>query len=533
MDASPLTVAGRRHKRLTSVDSNVFCDLYGTSNKRRKRFSTILALLTAAEQIRLARPFSLTRELNRTPDQRERSLLLQAAAVSGMKVLSGDRAEIRKIRVALLEAIPDDVLASDGSLETDATLLAESIVGKANVFATRDANAVTFLGPLAAEAYGVAVLYPDELPAFIDRRADASSYLPVQLEETHYQVSRGDAAIWNPERLMNLLNREAGERKVDFRLRIKSVAENSPGDTERQIMLTPTGDVLAIWSAQPTGKSLHVPLLRVQRNFLLPTITRQVSRHLRRQAAGAGLSAVQLLDPYTALQVRNELQRDGFTENEQSGELSATVATVVGSWEEVRVAAEADSAFGLTLPTRISSQADASEYERILWPAKILDAGLRTYIVPIRGVFADDLLGHVPTLVARPADLGMSREHVYYRSGQSQPVAPGRILWYSSVRDKEIVACSRFVESVTGTPEVLHREFANLGVWSLGQVRDAKDKRGRVTALRFADTEIFTRPVALHRVQKLSAGTAKLTIQSPVPVDSQLFKLLYEEGSPR
>ena len=57
-----------------------------------------------------------------------------------------------------------------------------------------------------------------------------------------------------------------------------------------------------------------------------------------------------------------------------------------------------------------------------------------------------------------------------------------------------------------------------------------KDKRGKVTALRFADTEIFKRPLPLARVQVLSKGTANLTIQSPVPVQPATFKRLYEEG---
>lgn len=517
---------------LVSVDSNVFCDLYGTSPTRRQRFSGTVAVLAAAEQIRLARPFSLSGELNQTTDQRERDILLQAAAIGGLKVLNGDRAKVRKVRDELLAAVPAEVLAKDESLETDAKLLAESIVSGADVFVTRDAAVVTYFGPLAAGAHDLAVLYPDELPAFIDRRADAASYLPVQLEETQYQVSRGDAATWNPEQLMDLLTKEAGERKVDFRVRIKTTAEESAGETERQIMLTPTGDVLAIWSARPARHALEVQLLRVQRGPLLPTITRQVSRHLRRQAAASILASVRLLDPHTPASVRTELQRDGFAASDQT-ELKAVVIDIVGPWSKVRAEAEKVAASGLHLPQGTLSRTEAAEFERVWWPAKILDADLATYIVPIRGVFADDLLGHVPTLVARPADLGLSREHVYYRSGQSRPNGPGRILWYSSARDKEIVACSRLVESVTGTPEVLHRAFANLGVWNLHQVRAAIDKRGRVNALRFADTEIFMRPVPLRRVQELSKANAKLTIQSPVQVDSQMFKRLYEEGKPR
>ena len=518
---------------LVSVDSNVFCDLYGTSPRRRQRFSGTVAVLTATEQIRLARPFSLSGELNRTSDQRERDVLLQAAAVGGLTVLTGDRAKVRKVRDELLAAVPAEVLAKDDSMATDARLLAESIVGGADLFVTRDAAVVTYLGPLAAVEHDVAVLYPDELPAFIDRRADALSYLPVQLEETQYQVSRGDAATWNPEQLMDLLNKGSGERKADFRVRIKTIAQQSGGETDRQIMLTPTSEVLAIWSARSASRALEVQLLRVQRGPLLPTITRQVSRHLRRQAAGLSQASVELLDPHTPAGVRTELQRDGFTATGQATELRAVVIDIVGPWSKVWAEAEKVAGSGLHLTQEAITRTEAAEFERIWWPAKIIDADLPTYIVPIRGVFADDLLGHIPTLVARPADLGLSREHVYYRSGQSRPDGPGRILWYSSARDKQIVASSRLIESVTGTPEVLHRVFANIGVWNLDQVRAAMDKRGRVNAIRFADTEILTPPLPLRRVQELSQPTVRLTIQSPVQIDSRMFQRLYEEGKPR
>lgn len=87
---------------LVSVDSNVFCDLYGTSTARRQRFSASVAVLAGSQQIRLARPFSLTTELNNTPDDRERGLLLQAAAVNTMTVLNGDKSKVKAIRDALI-----------------------------------------------------------------------------------------------------------------------------------------------------------------------------------------------------------------------------------------------------------------------------------------------------------------------------------------------------------------------------------------------------------------------------------------------
>src|SRR5690606_28832320 len=103
----------------------------------------------------------------------------------------------------------------------------------------------------------------------------AANYLPVQLQQTDYQVSRGDAAAWHPERLVHLLDHDGGERKADFRRLVKDVAaEVSVADgVVRQVMLTPSGDVLAIWATRTTGHVLEVPLLRVARMDLLPTIT--------------------------------------------------------------------------------------------------------------------------------------------------------------------------------------------------------------------------------------------------------------------
>ncbi|WP_028471811.1 GNAT family N-acetyltransferase [Nocardioides alkalitolerans] len=514
---------------LVAVDCNVFCDLFGTSPKRKHRFSGTVAVLAASEQIRLARPFSLTGELNRTTDLRERDALLHTAAASGLKLLKGDSAAVEELRDELFAGVPNNILATDDSLETDATLLAEAILGGADVFVTRDQNAVTYLGPTAAKGRDFTVLYPDELPAFIDRRADAAGYLPTQLHQTGYQVTRGDAATWNPERRMELLEKESGETKPEFRARIRASAERSVGTDDRQVMFTPDGDVLAIWAAHDIGTVLDVPLLRIQRGPLLPTIARQLSRAMRRRAADNGLTTVRLADTQAHVTIRAELQRDGFSPG-PNGLLTATVLTTVGTWEQVKAAAHAVPETGVALPAHLGSTAEASEYERVLWPAKVLHPDLPTFFIPIRGVFADDLLGHMPTLLARPDSLGLSREHVYYKSGNTRPPSPGRILWYSSRRDKEVVACSRLVESVTGTPEVLHREFSNIGVLTLDQVRGVKNKQGKVTALRFADTEILKRPLPLARVQSLSVGTVNLTIQSPVPVDPATFKQLYEEG---
>lgn len=95
-----------------------------------------------------------------------------------MPVLNGEPGRIRSIKNTLLTAVPGHVLEKDPTLESDAKLLAESIAGGAEIFVTRDIDAVTHLGPAAFGRYSTVVIDPVELPTHIEQRADAASYLP-------------------------------------------------------------------------------------------------------------------------------------------------------------------------------------------------------------------------------------------------------------------------------------------------------------------------------------------------------------------
>jgi hypothetical protein len=77
----------------------------------------------------------------------------------------------------------------------------------------------------------------------------------------------------------------------------------------------------------------------------------------------------------------------------------------------------------------------ASEIERMLWPAKISDAEIPTFIVPIRATWAQNLfdegLANQELFGARP-ELVLKREQVYYRANQPCGLeTPGRILCMS------------------------------------------------------------------------------------------------------
>ncbi len=155
-----------------------------------------------------------------------------------------------------------------------------------------------------------------------------------------------------------------------------------------------------------------------------------------------------------------------------------------------------------------------SEIERLLWPAKITDAAIPTFIIPIRPEWAKELFDEElanQTLFGATPELALNRESVYYRSNQNSGGlrAPGRILWYVSSGARysgtgQIRACSRLDEVVVADPKSLYRRFKRLGVYRWERVYEVakKDVSNRIMALRFSDTELFKAPIS--RKQALS-----------------------------
>lgn len=494
-----------------------------------------MALLAATEEVRIARPSSLTAELNKTPVQREREHLLRTAAASELPVLSGPKGQVEQVRQQLLAEVPATKLKSDPSLRDDALLLAEAALGGADVFVTRDGNVVSLLGPAAFKDHDLVVMDPTELPTYLDQLAGAAQHLPVQLAETHYTIASGTSAAWDPNGLSALLDNAGSERKADFRQLLRSIAEQSAATISRRLMQTPDGQTLAAWATHTEDGSLIVPLLRVAEGPLRRTIARQVSLLLRRTAVTAGVATIRITDAHSGRGVTEVVRQDGFEPTPADSDAplaSSSIGYAINAcapWAEVR--GFVDTLQASDIEHQAPDALAAAHLEQIWWPAKITDADLPTWIVPIRSVFADELLGHVATLLPRDEELGLSREHVYYRSGRHQLEAPGRIVWYASERDKSAVACSRLTESLVGSPEALHRAFRQFGVWGLAQVRDSADAKGKVTALRFADTEIFTNPVPLGRLRELSERGATFTFQSPTSISGDQFARLYKEAT--
>ncbi|MFD5319203.1 hypothetical protein [Streptomyces sp. NPDC127098] len=178
--------------------------------------------------------------------------------------------------------------------------------------------------------------------------------------------------------------------------------------------------------------------------------------------------------------------------------------------------------------------------ERAWWPAKVTDSLMPSFMAPIEPRWSTELFNVPAMLLPRSDVLGISREHVYYRSSSHRGESvPARLLWYVSrgtagQGGQLIVGCSRLDEVIIDTPDALFSKFEHLGVYGRSEVRAAADDSGRAMALRFSDTEIFPRPVTLRRLNNLADGLGlRLSLMSLSKISNRLFQAVYEEGHRR
>lgn len=253
---------------------------------------------------------------------------------------------------------------------------------------------------------------------------------------------------------------------------------------------------------------------------------------------------IHLADPHLSSQARIAAVNDGFQEAGGGG-FSCYVIDSVGPASEVeRVAMSAARVAGIPEPVPLRSGMPtvvAAELERIWWPAKITDSELPTYLIPIQQPYSTQLLGVPASFLPRHEVLGLSREHVYYRSpGGTRPQAPARLLWYMSEgghttqQPAGIIACSQLDAVVTAPVDELYDRFQHLGVWDRNTVRQAA-REGIAQALRFTNTEIFPRPIPRHAIRRIAVdnGGPVNAPQQPTRVPAAMFAALYQEGRSR
>ncbi|WP_158370042.1 GNAT family N-acetyltransferase [Cellulosimicrobium cellulans] len=511
-----------------AIDHNVFKDLTVDRDREGAEQSQSLEADWLRDQITLKVTTESFREAADDPDPTRRTRHMKALA--GFEALDYPPSAYERAKRSWEGAV-GSIPAKDRS---DCNHIISAAAGGVTILVTRDDALIKTYGPLATDVFGMHLLHPQEVIVHLDELADASRYQPDNLRGTGFQVAllRGGAE----GQVGSLLDNAGGERRTAFNRRLHDVAADTA--STRWWVHDPLGAPVATWASAPRARdgALEVPLLRSAPSTAGVTVSKLIAFQLRQDALAHRLNRIRISDPHLARHVRSDLLSDGYRQIQET--MEAAVLDVRSRAEAV-AAMSGDAALNAHVRdavTEATSPERTLALERALWPAKLLDSDLPSYLIPIQPVWARQLFGLTDTLWVETGLLTLSREHVYYRTPGRSPRAPARIAWYASDTGKRgigaVVAVSHLVEVDAAHPEQLYARYRRLGVYGRENILSvARD--GTATALRFVDTETLRHPVLYDRLWTLPGAQAETTLQSPLEISARFFGSIYDAGTRR
>ncbi|MHB1035017.1 MAG: PIN domain-containing protein [Pirellulales bacterium] len=510
------------------IDANVFLDLA----ESRKEESQGLLADWLQDSIRLCVTPEHDNEFDRSQNSALRRKRRQQAA--HFQKLESTPAEYRKAEQLLAPLFLDRATTQD---ESDFRHLARALAGGAWAFVTRDEPMLK----RAEDVYticGLRIVLPAELIGRIDELLREREYHRSWVAGTN-QLSRKKVslvadtlieAIKAPDEAKRLLRATLQPFLADPR-RFESVAIADRDDKP-----------LAFYVMERQRPFDRVPIFRICSHRLTGTLARSILTGLAYQASRDGRAGVLLTETPLTDDLRMACTDLGFLPV-QAGRLKLVVPGVHSATDladKLTRLGLADPVIG-QLAAILRSPLDpntASEVEHLLWPAKIADAELPAFIVPIRPDYAQHLFDENlarQSLLGADIELALNPESVYYRAARPQTVQfPGRILWYVSKDQKfddtmRIRACSRIAEVCINKPSPLFKRFQRLGVYEWPDV--AQTARGdydrNIMAIRFHDTEPIG-PVKWDTFQSiLKRHGIHTQLQSPCRIPPLVFNEIY------
>ncbi|MEU4310906.1 GNAT family N-acetyltransferase [Streptomyces rochei] len=519
-----------------AMDCNVFADLHSSYGRNGSEETQALSAEWLAGLLELVVLPQLVEEIHAIERDAERRT--QLTALDHYRRPPLEEPDLERMRRALIEAAWEDLgleLPRTGNDLEDLAYVVQARAAGVPHLITRDAGLLE-LSPVAEKVCGVRILRPADVAVAIDELRRRQVYQPGSVLGTALQSTAVPAG--QEQQQVIFLNKPDGEKQKAFKTRLRDLATR-PDEWNRQQIVDGDGRLLALYCHGIRDGEMHVPLLRVDENHPLgPTLARQLLFLLRQRCRTTGAEILRLTDPTPQRTVRAAAQEDAFHPCD-AGLVALVLDLITDTAAADAHARVLATRLGVDLP-RVSPPlpaAAASAVEHAWWPLKITDTELPTFLVPIRPKWAYELFGYPEGILSRDTRLGLSREHVYYRSPHPRGErAPARILWYAST-DKSasvsaVIGCSRLDQHVTDDGERLYQRFRHLGVYQRRDVLDICDKKsGQAMALRFSDTALFPSTVPHRRLVELGARHGqKVNVQSVFKISPELFRALYEEG---
>lgn len=438
------------------------------------------------------------------------------------------------------------------SADSDARQLALTISAGAAYFITRD-GVLRAAADELEQAYGVEILLPDEVILRFDRLHREEAYRPrrLHLGPGTRSVLAGEGDV---ERLAEIhhAGHSAPEPRTRTRARLREMLVQ-PNRFEAACIEQGEALLVTYILERSDASTLDVPFLAAANTQLGGTAIRHYAESLVARAVREARSVVRVTRP--GRRVAEALSELGFLRDGEDliklcSRVEAPASVVAGTLEHQAARGGPAARLVPEIATALRSSAlgrpreHSAMMERLLWPAKVLEADLPSFIVPIKPEWAKDLFDTglaEGTLFGAQASLIMSSENVYFRAATPRiPSAPSRVLWYVSQSKhypdaKRVRACSQVEEVVVGEAKQLFGRFRTRGVYQWPDVLELArgNERAPIMAFRFSRTELFPRPVSWDDLQDILEDTngARNQIASPVSISEEAFVRIYRCGT--
>ena len=505
------------------IDAQVFFDL---SNPDRAESEGSKALLSdfLVDYLNLWTTDELLNEINRSEDpeqrQAERTRIQQFPQVTYSPDFVDDF--YARLRNLLPDSTPSQI--------SDIKHLAKAASSDVKVFVTRDRVLLRKAQDIA-NLTNLRVLSPTELIVELHELLEGQSYAPDRVSGLRlgwYRFTVRDRASLSIDSFLN-----EGERQRHLRVILDRYVER-PDEYQCELLKADGNDVaIRITPTTPKG-AVTVPLARVARTTNRSLFSRFLIADTVAKAVDKNRDMVEFELSGLTPSLIPDLLEMGFTR------CSDTFTKLCFS----RCLSREDALQRIgTLSHQLGDSFDDVsdiELERNCAPVS-LNTDQNHFLVPIQPGYAlslidrqlssTDMFGGDPSVLLR-------WENVYYRKAvtcRKMLKAPGRVLWYVSGSQKQIVAVSHLDEVVVDTAKELLRRFKKFGIlgWEELYQMCSGDTSMELMALRFSHTFVFRRRIPLTEVREVYKEDASgLTVQLPTRMPASRFQKLFKLGFP-
>jgi hypothetical protein len=456
-----------------------------------------------------------------------------------------------KVAKSIRPLFPQSMSEQDWS---DLRQVARAIAAEASFFITRDNSLLKITDEIEAN-HQLVILHPTDLIIRLDELRRTSEYQPARFVQTQFTIKligQGDEK-WITTHFRNT---SLDEKHSELLARLRSYL-SAPNKYECSIILGKGEKPLSLFVtgfSATQSNEVEICLLRVGRGTLVSTFARQMVRQCLLLTQRKGAQITKVTDKFLEDEIQAALYYFGFFETLDGwtkislpvAEPAAKIADrIMALGDYISVEPEALEEWVdmcLRDSAMIAVPEHAIEQEHLLWPAKIADAKIPTYIVPIEPRWAQELFDEKlasNSLFGRKQEIAINTEAVYYRSARGKIIAPGRILWYVSsdsnvIGAMNIRACSRLEKVEVGLPKELYRKYKRLGIYEWKHVYKTAhfDINQNIMALKFSNTELFPNPFRWKKLQKiLKSEEISSQIQQPLAISGDIFLKIYSEAA--